>query len=140
MATSAQYTTTPGYSCDTVTTADTSYTAPTNYKTILTGTSTAAGSGVGYRINKVICCVKGTSSQCVVRFFMSTDNLTTQNLIDEIIIPANTASSTAPAVTVAVPFLEGLVVPGSTGGNAFKITASTSVTQNIAIHVFYGAL
>ena len=89
MATSAQYTTTPGYSADTVTTADSSYTAPTNYKTILTGPSTAAGSGVGYRINKVICCVKGNSSQCVVRFFCSTDNLTTQNLINEIIIPAN---------------------------------------------------
>lgn len=140
MATSAQYATTPAYFTGTAATADSSYTAPTNAVLIMTGTSTAAGSGVGHRIYRASAIVKGTSSAAVVRIFTSTDAGTTFQLLGEQMIPAITAGSTTPISDVSLPFLEGLVVPGSTGGNAFRIYATTSVTQNTAVHIWASAL
>lgn len=140
MATSAQYTTSPGYSTATAATADSSYTAPTNIVTILTGPSTAAGSGVGYRISRAFAAVKGTSSAGLLRIFTSSDNGTTKQFLAEYVIPGVTVSSATPAVTIPIPILEGLTIPGSTGGNAFLVYATTSVTQNIAVHIYYGAL
>lgn len=140
MATSAQYTSTPGYSTTTATTADTSYTSPTNIVTILTGPSTAAGSGVGYRISRAFAAVKGNSSAGLLRIFTSSDNGTTKQFVAEYSVPAVTTSSTTPAATLAIPILEGLTIPGATGGNPFLVYATTSITQNIAIHIYYGAL
>jgi len=140
MATSAQYATTPAYFTGTAATADTSYTAPTNAVLIMTGTSTAAGSGVGHRIYRASAIVKGTSSQAVVRIFTSTDAGSTFQLLGEAMIPAITAGSSTPISDVSLPFLEGLVIPGSSGGNAFRIYATTSVTQNTAVHIWASAL
>jgi hypothetical protein len=140
MATSAQYATTPAYFTGTAATADSSYTAPTNAVLIMTGTSTAAGSGVGHRIYRASAIVKGTSTQAVIRIFTSTDAGTTFQLLGEAMIPAITAGSSTPISDVSLPFLEGLVVPGSTGGNAFRIYAATSVTQNTAVHIWASAL
>ena len=140
MATSAQYATTPAYFTGTAATADSSYTAPTNAVLIMTGTSTAAGSGVGHRIYRASAIVKGTSSQAVVRIFTSTDAGSTFQLLGEAMIPAITAGSSTPISDVSLPFLDGLVIPGSTGGNAFRIYATTSVTQNTAVHIWASAL
>lgn len=140
MATSAQYATTPAYFTGTAATADSSYTAPTNAVLILTGSSTAAGSGVGHRIYRASAIVKGTSSAAVVRIFTSTDAGSTFQLLGEAMIPAVTAGSSTPITDVSLPFLEGLVIPGSTGGNAFRIYATTSVTQNTAVHIWASAL
>ena len=141
MATSAQYATTPAYFTGTAATADSSYTAPTNAVLIMTGTSTAAGSGVGHRIYRASAIVKGTSSTAaVVRIFTSTDAGTTFQLLGEAMIPAITAGASSPISDVSLPFLEGLVIPGSTGGNAFRIYATTSITQNTAIHIWASAL
>jgi hypothetical protein len=140
MATSAQYATTPAYFTGTAATADSSYTAPTNAVLIMTGSSTAAGSGVGHRIYRASAIVKGTSSAAVVRIFTSTDAGATFQLLGEAMIPAVTAGSSTPITDVSLPFLEGLVIPGSTGGNAFRIYATTSVTQNTAVHIFASAL
>lgn len=140
MATSAQYATTPAYFTATATTADSSYTAPTNAVLVMTGTSTAAGSGVGHRIYRASAIVKGTSSGAIVRIFTSTDAGTSYQLLGEQMITAVTAGSSTPISDVSLPFLEGLVIPGSTGGNAFRIYATTSATQNTAIHIWASAL
>ena len=107
---------------------------------VYTGSSTAAGAGVGTRIYRASAIVKGTSSQAVVRIFTSTDAGTTFQLLGEAMIPAITAGSSTPITDVSLPFLEGLVVPGSTGGTAFRIYATTSVTQNTAIHLWLSGL
>ena len=107
---------------------------------VFTGSSTAAGAGVGTRIYRASAIVKGTSSQAVVRIFTSTDAGTTFQLLGEAMIPAVTAGSSTPISDVSLPFLEGLVVPGSTGGNAFRLYATTSVSQNTAFHVWASAL
>ena len=108
MATSAQYATTPAYFTGTAATADSSYTAPTNAVLIMTGTSTAAGSGVGHRIYRASAIVKGTSTQAVIRIFTSTDAGTTFQLLGEAMIPAVTAGSSTPISDVSLPFLEGI--------------------------------
>ena len=107
---------------------------------VFTGTSTAAGAGVGSRIYRASAIVKGTSSAAVVRIFTSTDAGTTFQLLGEAMIPAITAGSTTPISDVSLPFLEGLVIPGSTGGNAFRIYATTSVSQSTAIHLWLSGL
>ncbi len=142
MATSPQYAVSPDYSVCTLTTADSSYSAPTNYQTLFTGTTTAKGTGVGHRILRCNAVVQGSNSGSVIviRFFTSTDNLSTFKLLHEATIFNNTAGTTAPSANISIPFLEGLIIPGSTGGNAFKLVCSTSVTANINVHLWVSAL
>jgi len=106
----------------------------------MTGTSTAAGSGVGHRIYRASAIVKGTSTAAVIRIFTSTDAGATFQLLGEAMLPAITAGSQSPISDVSLPFLEGLVIPGSTGGNAFRLYATTSTSQNTAIHIWASAL
>jgi hypothetical protein len=142
LATSPQYAVSPDYAVCTVTTADSSYTAPTNYQTLFTGTSTAKGTGVGHRILRCSTVVQGSNagSVIIIRFFTSTDNLSTFKLLHESMIYNNTAGTTAPAANVSVPFLEGLIIPGSTGGNAFKLVCATSQSFNVNVHLWVSAL
>jgi len=140
LATSAHYAVNPAYFTATAATADSSYTAPTNAVLVMTGTSTTAGAGVGHRIYRASAIVKGTSAAAIIRIFTSTDAGSTYQLLGEAMIPAITAGSTTPITDVSLPFLDGLVVPGATGGNAFRIYATTSVTQNTAIHIWAAAL
>jgi len=141
MATSAQYTATPGYSTAVVTTAETSFTpALTNLATILTGPSTAAGSGVGYRIYKASFVVRGSSVAGALRFFTSTDNGTTLNFIGDASIILSTSNTSNEVWKTDVQFLNGIVVPGATGGNAFKIYMAVTTTQTVVSHIWYGAM
>jgi|DEB19_MinimDraft_3_1074340.scaffolds.fasta_scaffold10252_2 hypothetical protein len=141
MATSAQYATAPGYSTATVTTAETSFTpATTNLAVLLTGTSTAAGTGVGYRINRIWLVGRGTVNGGTVRFWSSTDGGTTLVFLGDVQHTGVTAATTAESFKMDVPFLANVTIPGSTAGNAFRIYMGTSVTNTIVGHVWYGAL
>jgi hypothetical protein len=142
LATTPHYAVNPDYSVCTVTTADSSYSAPTNYQTLFTGTTTAKGAGVGHRILRCSAIVQGSNagSVLIVRFFTSTDNLSTFKLLHEAAIYNNTAGSTAPAANIAIPALEGLVIPGATSGTAFKIVCSISSSTSTNVHLWTAAL
>ena len=141
MATSAQFTAQPILEYGQVTTADSSLTAPTNSTTICSGPATAAGSGVGKRINRVSIVPTATTTATTIRFFVTTDNGTTKRLLVEKIIPAVTVTAGSTAVPrQEVPELVGLILPGGTGASTCSLIASTSVTATTNIIVESGLL
>ena len=137
MATTAQYTAAPILEIAQVTTADTSRTAPTNSVEICAGPNQTAGNGVGKRILRVTIQATATTTNGVIRFFLSTDSGTTKRLIAERLVNAVTPSTTVSAFRVDVPELVGLILPG---GTANKIYATTKNTETFNILVESGTL
>jgi hypothetical protein len=91
MATSAQYTTTAKIGAATMTTGDTSRTAPTTVSTVFT-----AGSS-GSRIDKLIFVGTGTTTATMARWWIYTGSA--YFLLTEIPIAAVTPSNTNPTAT-----------------------------------------
>ena len=137
MAISAQFTAQPILEYAQVTTADTSRTAPTNVVEITAGPNTAAGNGVGKRINRVTNQSTATTTAGVIRFFLSLDSGTTDRLICEKIVPAVTPSTSVAAWRTEVAELVGLILPG---GTANKIYATTEKSETFNIIVESGTL
>lgn len=141
MATTAQYVSTPVIEVSQVTTADTSRTAPTTTSLICSGPSSASAAGIGKRILRIT--INGTSNTTAgaVRIWISTDGGTTKRLLVERVIPAITATAgTTPPFRSEVPELVGLVLPGTIGGNATNLYASTNVSETFNITVESGTL
>lgn len=140
MATSAQFASIPNVETAQVSTANTNRDGTGTCALICSGPSTAAGSGVGKRLTRVTLARAGTASATVITFFVSYDGGTTKRLIAEAPMPSYTSSTTTAQSTVLVPELVGMVLPGSTGGQAVQLYAATTVATTINIHIESAAL
>lgn len=125
MAVSPSFATTPRIGAVSISTADSSYTAPSNFGTLI------AGGSAGTRINEIVVKSAATSSSAVVRIFLHDGS--NQWLFDEISVMAATGSATVQQ-SRAVAIYNNLVLPTS----SWSIRVSTSVSQ--ATHVIaFGA-
>lgn len=120
MATSPAFAVTPRMASVSIATADSSYTAPTNVGTLITGAST------GTRIAELVVKCAATSAAAVVRVFLYDG--TTYWLFDEILVAAATGSSTVAQTRVSQTY-SNLVLPSA----AWSLRVTTSVSQ--ATHV-----
>lgn len=120
MAAAPQFAVTPRIGAVSIATADSSYTAPTNVGTVLTGVA------AGTRINEVVIKSAATSAAAVVRLFLFDG--TTYWLFDEVSIPAVTGSSTLPTARTTRTY-DNIVLPSA----SWSLRATTSVSQ--ATHV-----
>lgn len=120
MAAAPTFAVTPRIGAVSVATADSSYTAPTNVGTLITGVT------AGTRINEIVIKSAATSAAAVVRIFLYDG--TTYWLFDEVLIAAATGSSTVAQFRTRVTY-ENLVLPSS----SWSVRVTTSVSQ--ATHV-----
>lgn len=120
MATSPAFATTPRIGAVSIATADSSYTAPTNVGTVLTGVA------AGTRIAEVVVKCVATSAAAIVRLFLYDG--TTYYLFDEVTVAAATGSSTVQQTRVSVVY-NNLILPSA----SWSLRATTSVSQ--ATHV-----
>lgn len=120
MATSPVFAVTPRIGAVSVATADSSYTAPTNVGTLITGAST------GTRIAEIVVKNAATSAAAVVRIFLHDG--TTYWLFDEVTVAAATGSATVQQSRVSTSY-SNLILPSA----SWSIRVTTSVAQ--ATHV-----
>jgi hypothetical protein len=120
MATSPAFAVTPRVGAVSIATADSSYTAPSNVGTVLTGVA------AGTRIAEVVVKCAATSAAAIVRLFLYDG--TTYWLFDEVTIAAATGSSTVQQTRVSVVY-NNLILPSA----SWSLRATTSVSQ--ATHV-----
>lgn len=135
MATSAQYTTTPIVEYAQVTTANTARDGTGTTVLLCSGPSSAQGSGIGKRISKVFIKATGTTTQGVIRFFISVDGGTTKRLITEVFSYPITPGSSTLSFETTVPALEGLVLQGQVSSLNCSLYASTEKAETFNIIV-----
>ena len=116
MATSPAFAVTPRIGAVSIATADSSYTAPSNVGTLITGAST------GTRIAELVVKCAATSAAAVVRVFLYDG--TTYWLFDEITVAAATGSSTVQQTRVSNTY-NNLIIPSA----SWSIRVTTSVAQ-----------
>ena len=121
MATSAQYASTPVFGSATLTTADTSLTAPTTVGTVLT-----AGAS-GTRIDYIDIQGVATTSAGLINLFVFDG--TNYILWQQIPVQAVTSSTTAPAFTVALSSNGNANLLPLTLPTGYSLRATTSVAQ-----------
>lgn len=120
MATAPNFAATPRYGGVSISSADTSRTAPTNVGTVFT-----AGSS-GSRIDEVTITAAGTSTANVVRLFIYTG--TTYYLLMEVLIVAITPSASVEAFTTTLTF-NSLVLPS---GHSLRATTNNAETYHVS--------
>ena len=120
MAAEPVYAVTPRIGAVSVATADSSYTAPTNVGTLITGVA------AGTRIAEIVVKCAATSAAAVVRVFLYDGS--TYYLFDEYTIAAATGSSTVLQTRVSTSYTN-LVLPSA----SWSVRVTTSVSQ--ATHV-----
>lgn len=120
MALEPQFAVTPRIGSVSIATAESSYTAPTNVGTLITGAAT------GTRVSEIVVKCVATSAAALVRVFLHDG--TTYSLFDEITVAAATGSATVQQSRVSVAY-SNLVLPDS----SWSVRVSTSVSQ--ATHV-----
>lgn len=120
MALEPAFAVTPRIGAVSVATADSSYTAPTNVGTVITGVA------AGTRISEVVVKAAATSAAAIVRLFLYDG--TTYWLFDEIVVAAATGSSTVAQTRVSTTY-NNLVLPSA----SWSLRATISVSQ--ATHV-----
>ena len=116
MATSPSFATTPRIGSVSVATADSSYTAPTNVGTLITGVA------AGTKINEIVVKCAATSAAAIVRVFLYDGS--TYWLFDEITVAAATGSATVQQTRVSTTY-NNLVLPS----NSWSVRVTTSVSQ-----------
>lgn len=121
MATSAQYAATPRVGSATLTTADTSLTAPTTVGTVLT-----AGSS-GTRIDYIEIQGVATTTACLVNLFIYDGS--TYILWQQVPVIAITSSTTAPAFSTTLSSNGNANVMPLTLPTGYSLRATVSVTQ-----------
>lgn len=134
MATTAQYTAEPIVEIAQVSTANTARDGTGTLVDVCVAPSTAAGAGVGKRIQRVTLSRAGTTAASVVTFFYTTDGGVTNNLICEVSVPSYTASTTSGQVEVYVPQLVGFTLPGDNSGNT-KLRAAVTIAVASPINI-----
>lgn len=120
MATAPNFASTPRYGGVSISTADTSRTAPSNVGTVFT-----AGSS-GSRIDEVTITAAGTSTANVVRLFIYTG--TTYYLLMEVLITAITPSASVDSFTTTLTF-NSLVLPS---GHSLRATTNNAETYHVS--------
>ena len=119
MATTAQYTSQP--------LVEGSTTATTASTTIAAALTTTAAAGVGKRIIRVYSTIPTTNTAGKLSLYVTISS--TDYLIAERAVAANTVSTTAAALRVEFPEAVGMVLPGGTT-TSLKITNGVNVTIN----------
>ena len=116
MATSPSFAVTPRIGAVSIATADSSYTAPSNVGTLITGAST------GTRIAEIVVKCAATSAAAILRIFLYDG--TTYWLFDEITVAAATGSSTVQQTRVSTTY-NNLILPSA----SWSVRVTTSVAQ-----------
>jgi hypothetical protein len=116
MAVSPSFAATPRIGNVNISTAEASYTAPTNFGTLITGAST------GTRIAEIVVKNAATSAAAIVRIFLHDG--TTYYLFDEVTIAAATGSATVQQTRVSTSY-NNLILPSA----SWTIRVTTSVSQ-----------
>ena len=137
MATTAQFTAQPTIDIAQVSTANTNRDGTGTIVTVATGPSATAANGVGKRIMRVTVAATGTTTAGVIRFYISTDNGTTNRLICERLVTAITPSTSVAIFRSEIGELVGLTLVG--GGNCL-LRASTNNAETFNIMVESGLL
>jgi hypothetical protein len=119
MASTPNFAATPRCSSVSISTADTSRTAPTNVGTLFT-----AGAS-GSRIDEIDITATGTSTSNIVRIFIY--NGTTYFLLQEITITAITPSASVASFTTAITF-NSLVIPS---GSSVRVTTNNAESYDV---------
>jgi len=120
MATSPAFAVTPRIGAVSIATADSSYTAPSNVGTLITG---ASG---GSRIAEIVVKSAATSAAAIVRIFLYDGS--TYWLFDEVTVAAATGSSTVAQNRVSTTY-NNLILPSA----SWSVRVTTSIAQ--ATHV-----
>jgi len=116
MAVSPSFAAVPRIGNVNISTAEASYTAPTNFGTLITGAST------GTRIAEIVVKNAATSAAAIVRIFLHDG--TTYYLFDEVTIAAATGSATVQQTRVSTSY-NNLILPSA----SWTIRVTTSVSQ-----------
>ena len=130
MATTAQYAATPRVGSATLTTADTSLTAPTTVSTILT-----AGSS-GTRIDYIEVIGVATTTACLVNLFIYDG--TNYILWQQVPIIAVTSSTTAPTYAAYISSNANANIMPLTLPTGYSLRAAVTVTQTGVRVTAYG--
>ena len=120
MAASPVFAVTPRIGNVSIATAESSYTAPTNVGTLITGVAS------GTRVAEVVVKTAATSAAAIVRLFLYDG--TTYWLFDEITVAAATGSATVQQTRVSTTY-NNLILPSA----SWSVRVTTSVAQ--ATHV-----
>ena len=120
MAASPVFAVTPRMSAVSIATADSSYTAPTNVGTLITGAST------GTRVSEIVVKCAATSAAAIVRIFLYDGS--TYWHFDEVTVAAATGSATVQQTRVSTTY-NNLILPSA----SWSVIVTTSVSQ--ATHV-----
>ena len=123
MATSPAFAVTPRVGAVSIATADSSYTAPTNVGTLITGAST------GTRISEIVVKCAATSAAAIVRVFLYDG--TTYWLYDEVTVAAATGSSTVQQTRVSTTY-NNLILPSASW--SVRVTTSIAQTTHVTAH------
>jgi hypothetical protein len=137
MATTAQFTVQPTLEYSQLTTANTNRDGTGTIVTVASGPAASAAAGVGKRISRVTVQAPGTTTNGVIRFYLSLDNGTTNRLICEKLVASITPSTSIAAFRMEVNELVGLILPG---GNTALLRASTNNTETFNVIVESGLL
>jgi hypothetical protein len=124
MASAPNFSATPKYGGVSISSADTSRTAPTNVGTVFT-----AGAS-GSRIDEVTITAAGTSTENVVRLFVHTGS--TYYLLQEVLILAVTPSASLDSFSTTLTF-NSLVLP-----TGHSLRATTNNAEAYHVHAFGG--
>ena len=120
MASSPAFATTPRVGAVSIATADSSYTAPTNVGTLITGVAN------GTRIAEIVVKCAATSSAAIVRVFLHDGS--TYWLFDEVTVAAATGSATVQQTRVSTTY-NNLILPSA----SWSVRVTTSVSQTIHV-------
>lgn len=123
MATSPVFAVTPRIGAVSIATAETSYTAPTNVGTLITGATT------GTRIAEIVVKLAATSAAAIVRVFLYDG--TTYWLFDEVTVVAATGSNTVQQTRVSAIY-GNLILPN----NLWSVRVTTSISQTTHVTAF----
>lgn len=117
MALNPAFAVTPRISNVSIATAESSYTAPTNVGTLITGAST------GTRIAEIVVKMAAASSAAIVRVFLYDGS--TYWLFDEISVAAVASPGTSTQTTRVSTLYNNLILPSS----SWSVRVTTSVSQ-----------
>jgi len=116
MATSPSFAATPRLASVSIATADSSYTAPSNVGTLITGAAS------GTKISEIVVKCAATSAAAIVRIFLYDGS--TYWLFDETTVAAATGSTTVQQTRVSTSY-NNLILPSA----SWSIRVTTSVAQ-----------
>lgn len=131
MATNPQYAATPGRANIQVSTANTGIDGTGTLVTVVAGTAN------GRRVRRVaVTGAVATGLANMIRFFISTDNGTTNRFLCDVALSAATISATVRGQYAEVPELVGLMLQGT----STLLRASTHVAQATSVDCEYADL